>query len=68
MRQGGNMLPEEVFTRTLFGIIMVLAAFVSWGKWVTLVLGVLFLISASQGFCVTCVLYKMFNKNNQVNR
>jgi len=67
MTRARNMPPEEVFTRTLFGIIMVLAAFVSWGKWVTLVLGILFLISASRGFCVTCVLYKMFNKNNKVD-
>ncbi len=53
-----NLPPEDRFTRTVFGIIMIAAAFVSWGRWVTLVLGVLFLISAWQGYCVTCELYK----------
>lgn len=45
------------FTRTVFGIIMILALFVSWGKYVVAVLGVLFLISAAFGFCSTCWLY-----------
>ena len=60
IRRIKNMAPEEIFTRTVFGIIMIGAAFISWGKWVTFVLGILFLISASQGFCITCVLYKKF--------
>ncbi|MCA9407663.1 MAG: DUF2892 domain-containing protein [Candidatus Omnitrophica bacterium] len=60
IRRVKNMPPEEIFTRTVFGVIMIACAFVSWGRWVTGVLGVLFLISASQGFCVTCVLYKKF--------
>lgn len=59
-KKASNMPPEECFTRTLFGAIMIGATFVSWGKWVTLVLGVLFLISASQGVCLTCVWYKKF--------
>jgi len=58
-----NMPPEECFTRTLFGAIMVLAVLIPWGKWVTFVLGILFLISAFQGYCVTCVLFKRFKKN-----
>ncbi|MDP2652838.1 MAG: DUF2892 domain-containing protein [Candidatus Omnitrophota bacterium] len=53
-----NMKPEERFTRTVFGVIMILAAFVSWGKWVVMVLGALFLVSAWQGYCVTCEMYK----------
>ncbi len=60
IRRVSNMKPEEIFTRSVFGVIMIGAAFISWGKWVTLVLGVLFLISAAQGFCITCVLYKAF--------
>lgn len=63
MMRPKNMSPEECFTRTLFGVIMMGAAFVSWGKWVTFVLGLLFLVSAFQGYCVTCVLYKKFKKN-----
>ena len=62
MSPAKNMPPEEVFTRTLFGLIMILAAFVSWGKWVVFVLGILFLISAFQGFCLTCWLYGRFHK------
>ena len=42
-RRVSNMKPEEIFTRTTFGVIMIAAAFVSWGKWVTLILGILFL-------------------------
>ena len=56
-----TMPPEERFTRTLFGIILIGAAFVSWGKWATLILGILFLISAWQGFCATCFLYRKFH-------
>ena len=55
--------PEDRFTRTVFGVIMILAVFVSWGKWVVFVLGVLFLISAWLGYCATCELYKKLNKN-----
>lgn len=53
-----NMAPEEVFTRSLFGIIMMGAAFVGWGKWITFILGFLFIISALQGYCVTCAIYR----------
>jgi len=59
-RRIGTMKPEEVFTRTVFGLIMIGAAFVSWGRWVTFTLGILFLISAFQGFCLTCFLYRKF--------
>jgi len=64
MREIRNMPPEEVFTRTVFGVIMIAAVFISWGKWVTFCLGILFLISAFQGFCITCVFYKKFFKRN----
>ncbi len=63
-RRVGNMKPEEIFTRTVFGLIMIGSAFVSWGKWVVLVLGICFLISALQGFCITCVIYKKFFMKN----
>jgi len=53
-----NMPPEERFTRTVFGVIMIGAAFFSWGKWIVLILGILFLISAWQGYCATCEMYK----------
>ena len=55
-----TMPPEERFTRTLFGVILIGTIFVSWGKWVTLVLGILFLISAWHGFCATCYIYRKF--------
>lgn len=58
MKPISNMQPEERFTRTLFGIVMIVASFISWGKWIMLVLGVLFLASAWQGYCVTCEMYK----------
>lgn len=59
-----NMKPEERFSRTVVGILMITAAFVSWGKWLSLVLGILFLVSAWLGYCFTCELYKIFNKSN----
>ena len=64
MKRINNLKPEDRFTRTLFGVIMILSAAVSWGKWVTLVLGVLFLISAWEGYCVTCELYKKMSKSS----
>jgi len=59
------MPPEERFSRTLFGVIMILSAFVSWGKWVILVLGILFLVSVQLGYCATCEMYKKLNKSKQ---
>lgn len=53
-----HMPPEERFTRTTFGVIMIFSALVSWGKWVILVLGILFIISAWNGYCATCEIYK----------
>lgn len=59
-RRQGQMPPEEIFTRTLFGVVLILTSFFAWGRWVSFVLGILFLISALQGFCLTCFLYKKF--------
>ena len=58
-----NMKPEDRFTRTVFGIVMIISPFINWGKWVVFVLGILFLISARQGYCVTCEIYKKINKS-----
>ena len=60
-----NLPPEFRFTRTVFGIIMIGAAFVEWGRWAVLVLGILYLISAFQGFCVTCEFYKWFQRKRK---
>ena len=57
-----NLSPEDRFTRTVFGVIMIASVFVSWGRWITMVLGILFLISAWQGYCVTCEMYKKYQK------
>jgi len=67
MERGKTMPPEEVFSRTLFGILMVVSTFIPGGRWVTFILGILFLISAFQGFCVTCYLYKKFHPQKGVN-
>jgi len=68
MKKNNNLKPEERFTRTVFGLIMILAAFISWGKWVVFVLGVLFLISAREGYCMTCELYKKVQKSKGAGR
>lgn len=52
-----NMPPNYRFTRTIFGIIMIAALWFSWGKYLVAVLGALFIISAYNGFCITCWLY-----------
>ena len=57
-----NIPPEERFTRTVAGIILIMSAFVAWGKWVSLLLGVLFLVSAWKGYCATCEMYKKISK------
>ena len=57
-RRIGQMKPEEVFTRIVFGVIMIGSTFIPGGRWMTFTLGILFLISAFQGFCVTCSIYK----------
>jgi len=59
-----NIPPEDRFSRALFGVILTTAVFYSAGKWVAFTLGVLFLISAIQGFCLTCYLYKKFAKKD----
>ena len=60
LRRVGTMPPEECFSRTLIGCILVISAFFSWGRWVSLVLGILFLVSVLTGVCLTCLLYKKF--------
>jgi hypothetical protein len=55
-----NIPPEDRFSRALFGVILVTAVFYSAGKWVAFGLGILFLLSASQGFCWTCHLHRKF--------
>lgn len=62
-RRISQMPQEEVFTRTLFGVILIGSFFFSWGKYVALILGILFLISAYQGICLTCMFYKKYFKN-----
>jgi hypothetical protein len=56
----GNMPEEEVFSRTLIGTILIVSFFLGWSKWAAIILGVLFLLSAIQGVCLTCILYKKF--------
>lgn len=59
-----NMPPEERFTRTFVGIILAVSSFFVWGKWAALALGILFLVSAWNGFCFTCELCRKFNKHS----
>ena len=61
-----DMLPEEKFTRKFVGIMLILATFVTWGKWVSLVFGILFLVSAFQGYCLTCEIYKKFHRQKKI--
>ena len=56
----GTMPAEERFSRTLFTVILIVSSFFSWGHWVSLIMGCLFLLSVLSGVCLTCVLYKKF--------
>jgi hypothetical protein len=58
MKLKNNLPPKFRFTRTVFAIIMIGAMFFEWGKYAVAILGVLFLISAATGFCITCKLYE----------
>ena len=64
MKRIGSMKEEEVFTRIVFGVTLILTPFMPGGPWIAFVLGILFLISAFQGFCLTCYLYKKFRKKS----
>lgn len=57
MKISKNLTESYRFTRIVFGIIMIAALFFEWGKYAVAVLGVLFLISAATGFCITCWIY-----------
>jgi len=58
---------EEIVTRVIFGFLLVGASFFSWGKWVSLSIGILFILSASQNFCLSCYLSKLFQPKNSSN-
>jgi hypothetical protein len=54
-----EMPPEEVFSRILFGVLLIAAFFIPNGRWIALVMGILFIISALSGVCLTCHLYRV---------
>ena len=56
------MRPEERFTKTLFGTLLIVAFFIPDGKWLVLALGILFLVSAAWGICWSCKFSKLFGK------
>jgi uncharacterized iron-regulated membrane protein len=60
MKREKNLPAKFRFTRTVFGVIMILAVFFSWGKYIVAILGFLFIISAITGYCVTCKIYEKF--------
>jgi hypothetical protein len=56
----GNMNSAEKFTRTVFGMLLIASFFFMQGRWVALVLGILFLVSVATGWCITCWAYNKF--------
>ena len=61
-----NMPPEERFTRAFVGTVLVVSSFFVRGKWVALVLEILFLASEWNGFCLTCEVYRKFNNKQSI--
>ena len=55
-----TMPPEELFIRILFGFIMIGSTFIEWGKWITFMLGIIFLIFSTQSYCISCAFKKFF--------
>lgn len=55
-----NINKADRFTRYVFGILLVGSFFLGGAKWMALILGGLFLISAATTFCITCEFYKKF--------
>lgn len=58
-----SMSRQEISTRIMFGVILTASVFFSWGKWVVLVLGILFFITGLlgwMGFCLPCLFHNLF--------
>lgn len=66
-RRIGQMKEEEVFTRCVLAVVLVTTSFFSWGRWAAFVVGLLFLLSAAQGVCFTCELYKAWKSLRKKN-
>ena len=64
------MPTHERFSRFLFGALLIGAFVVPWGKWVALLIGILFVASSLNGLCVGCkckeALNKTVNKQEEV--
>ncbi len=56
------MPTHERFSRFLFGILLVVSFCVPWGKWIAVVIGVLFVASALNGLCIGCKCKQALNK------
>jgi hypothetical protein len=61
------MKEEEVFTRGFLAAVLVTTSFFSWGRWVAFTVGLLFLLSATQGICLACELYKAWKPLGKKN-
>ncbi|MFX1511244.1 MAG: DUF2892 domain-containing protein [Promethearchaeota archaeon] len=54
---------RDRFTRAVFGIILIISFFFSWGIYAALILGILLIVSALTGLCITCYVYqRVFEK------
>lgn len=45
---------QERISKIFFGVLLILSFFVQYGRWIALILGVVFLASALYGFCYKC--------------
>jgi hypothetical protein len=59
------MPTDERFSKFLFGALLISSFFVSWGRWLALLLGVLFIASSIYGLCVSCKCKQFLNNKNQ---
>lgn len=55
---------DERFSKFLFGLLLIVSFFVSWGQYLSLMLGILFLISALHGYCFSCKCRQFFKQDN----
>jgi hypothetical protein len=58
------MSNDERFSKFFFGILLIGAFFISWGRWIALGLGLLFIISSTYKLCIGCKCKQLLNNTN----
>lgn len=60
-----NLSVDDRFTRALLGLSLISAAFIGWGKWFIIAIGIALLISAMAGYCMTNEIFKKMRSRGE---